>query len=117
VRSGDVLYRFDDTVGRDSGESTDIAWSWQSTSLGGLARAQVVIKSLKEIVAQCTARATWTPVCDGRTLTGARVIIPGSGRPIRANFCGSGRRVGVLCEGTGLMRMDGLVMSAEECGV
>ena len=117
IRSGDTLYRLDDTVGRDSGASSDIAWSWQSISLGGPARSQVLIKSLKEIVVQNTARATWTPVCDGRTLTGARVIIPGSTRPIRANFCGSGRRVGVLCQGAGLMRMDGLLMSAEECGV
>lgn len=117
VRSANVLYRLDDTVGRDSGVATDIAWSWRSRELGGKARNSALIKSLHAIVPQCTASATWTPVCDGRTLTAARVTIPGGTRPIRAHFTGSGRRVAVSCSGTGLMRCDGVVLGAEVCGV
>lgn len=116
IRSGNNLYHFDDTIGRDSNVATDIAWSWTSRQIPwGKAIAQ--IKALKEIVPQCSATATYTPVVDGRTLMGAAVTIPGSVSPIRSFFTGSGRRIAISAAGTGLMRTDGVMLTAEICGL
>lgn len=116
IRSGDNLYHLDDTIGRDTGVATDIAWSYQTRQFGfGKAIAQ--IKALKEIVPQCSASATYVPICDGRTLTNARVKIPGSASPIRSFLTGSGRRIALAVNGTGLMRTDGLMLGAEVCGI
>lgn len=116
IRSGNNLYHLDDTVGRDAGVATDIAWNWVSRQMGwGKAIAQ--LKSLQEIIPQCSAAATWTPVVDGRTLTAAAVTIPASTSPIRAFLTGSGRRIAIKSAGTGLMRTDGVLLGAEVCGV
>lgn len=116
IRSGNNYYHLDDTIGRDSGASADIAWSWESRQFGwGNSIAQ--LKALKEIVPQCSARATWTPIVDGRILTSAAVTIPGSASPIRAFLTGSGRRIAISCVGNGLMRTDGVLLGAEVCGI
>ncbi len=117
VRSGDVLYHFDDEQGRDSGVATDLAWSWQTHGMGGPDRVQSVIKALRRLIPHSTASATWKPVVDDRVLTAARVTIPGSVSPIGVGLQGSGRRIGISCAGTGLMRCDGLTILAEEAGV
>lgn len=117
IRSGNNLYHLDDTVGRDADVSTDIAWNWTSRQFG-FGKSVGQTKALKEIVPQCTATATWTPIVDGRTLTSNRVIIPGSSNaPIRTSFMGSGRRIALSCSGTGLMRTDGVMITAEVCGL
>ena len=115
-RSGNVLYRLDDAVGRDSGVATDIAWNVLTIEMG-FGRSQSRIKSLNEIVAKNTARCTYTPIVDGRELTSHRVVFPASTSTIRSHFSGSGRRIAVRMAGTGLMRIDGIAMAAEVCGI
>ncbi len=115
-RSGDTVYRLDDTVGRDSGASDDLAWSLLTRQMG-FKKLQAQIKQMTSIVPQNTARCTYTPVMDGRVLSKANVIIPGSASPIRSHFTGSGRRVAVRMDGKGLMRIDGLLLTAEACGI
>lgn len=116
IRSGNTLYHLDDTVGRDHGVATDIAWNWTSRQFGwGASIGQT--KALQSIVPQCTAAATWTPIVDGRTLTSKAVTIPASTSPIRTHFLGSGRRIALACSGTGLMRTDGVLLDAAVCGV
>jgi hypothetical protein len=115
-RSGNVLYRLDDTVGRDTGASADIAWN-MLTRNQGFPKVGDRIKQLNEIVPQCTARCAYTPICDNRELTGAKVTFPGSVGPMRKGFSGSGRRIGVRMAGSGLMQMDGVFLGAEVCDI
>jgi hypothetical protein len=115
-RSGNTVYRLDDTQGRDSGASSDISWSGLTRQMG-FKNLQDRIKQLTRLIPQNTARCTYTPYVDGRVLTPARVTIPGGASPIGAHLTGSGRRIAIGFAGSGLMRIDGLTILAEACGI
>jgi hypothetical protein len=117
IRSGNTLYRLDDSVGRDSGAAADIDWTGETRQLGGLESVESLVKGLNALVVQSTARTTWTPVCDGRVLTNGAVRIPGDVGPRRSGFSGSGRRVGVRFSGNGRVRIDGVTLHAQVGGM
>lgn len=114
IRSGNALYRLDDTSGTDY-TGTDIAWSFALRPLG-FGRASAFNKELQHLTVQCTGASTWTPVVDGRTLTANAVRFPASTSPLRTMFNGHGRRVGASVSGSGHMRLDGLVIEAGAAG-
>ncbi len=117
VRSGDVVYRLDDTIGRDDGQSSDIAWTWQTRGLRGPKSVRAKRKAIKSATVECTTAATYTPVADERVLTGASCRVPGDTGARRLPLGGSGRRVGLRAEGTGLVTITGAELLVEECGV
>lgn len=114
IRSGDTLYRFDDTSGTDY-NGTDVAWSFTNRAL--TFQAPQLNKVLKHVTIQSTAAVTVTPVVDGRTITPFAAIFPASTVPIRALIDGPrGRRIALTCNGTGITRIDGIAMEAAEAG-
>lgn len=114
LRSGSALYRLDDTTGTDY-TGTDIAWAWSLRPLG-LGAASVFNKELQHLTVQCTGAGTYTPVVDSRALTYNAVRFPAGTSPIRTLFNGHGRRVGIAANGSGRMRLDGLVIEAGAAG-
>jgi hypothetical protein len=114
VRSGTAVYHLDDTVDTDAGQSSKIAYTFLSQTMGlGSSTRQ---KSLKRITVQNSGAATYTPVMDGRVLTGNGVTFPGGAGAIGATFQGRGRRFALKITGSGSMRLVGLEIQAEYGG-
>ncbi len=113
IRSGNTLYKLDDTTGTDY-DGNAIAWSYTNRALSF--GAPQVNKALRHLTVQSSGAITAIPVVDGRTLTALSITFPASTTPIRAVVGGQGRRLALACSGTGMTRIDGMVIEAGEAG-
>lgn len=113
IRSGDTLYQLDDTSGTDY-NGTDIAWSFTNRALGF--KVPQINKACRHLTVQSSGAITAIPVVDGRTLTPLSVTFPASAVPIRAVMGGEGRRIAVACSGSGITRIDGMVIEVGKAG-
>ncbi len=71
---------------------------------------------MTRLTVQNSGKATYTPVMDGRALTGAAITIPGGPGAIGAKFDARGRRFALKVTGSGAARCVGLEVQAELAG-
>lgn len=114
VRCGTAVYHFDDTIDIDDGQTTKIAWTFISQTFGFGSNTQQ--KAIRRITVQNTGAATYTPVMDGRVLSGNSISLPGSTTVLAAIFQGRGRRFALKITGFGAAKCVGLEVQAEIAG-
>ncbi len=109
ARSGNILYRFDDTLDTDDGGAR-IAWNIRTRDLAF--HVPTLTKTLQYLTIRQTAPAQWRQIVDGLPFPWKRVPAC-SPKPLQVGISGEGKQVALEASGTGRWRLEGLALEAE----